>query len=353
MKKSIPLILVTLLFFAPASAQFNRDAPIDVVVSEAVKVDFFDVIESLGTAKSNESVEITSNVTEKIHEIKFQEGQQVAEGETLVILKSDEEQAQLASARATLKAENLELERVQKLVKNKTVSQSRLDNQQAAYDNAVSMVNQAQARLDDRIIKAPFKGILGIRNISPGSLIESGDVITTLDDISTIRLDFTIPETFLSEVKVGQKIEAYTDAFKGKSFAGEIGIIDTRVDPVTRAITLRAFIDNPNFILKPGMLMQVRLQSKPREALVIPEESLISLEDKKYVYKISGDETSVEYKMVRIGSRKPGVVEIIEGLEYGDLVVTEGQIKLRPTSKIKIIGNDENAASEHFKAKEN
>jgi membrane fusion protein (multidrug efflux system) len=165
--------------------------------------------------------------------------------------------------------------------------------------------------------------------VSPGALVEPGQVITTLDDISRMRLDFTVPARFLRFLRVGQQIEASTNAYV-QVFTGEVSAINSQVDPVNRSITARAVFDNPEGLLKPGMLMRVTVLGDRRTALLVPEESLVSRATDHYVWKLEGGTATRTF--VEIGDRKPGWVEITSGLEVGDVIVRDGIARLRGNS---------------------
>jgi len=196
--------------------------------------------------------------------------------------------------------------------------------------------------LRDRLILAPFAGVVGLRNVSVGALIEPGDVITTLDDDSVMKLDFTVPSIFLASLKTGLPIVATSPAFGKLQFEGNVSSIDSRIDPVTRAIVVRAILPNPERLLKPGLLMHVTLLKNPRDALVIPEEALIPSGRVNHVLVVhqSGDSTVVYRRQVTIGNRRPGEVEIVEGLEAGEFVVVDGTLRARPGQPVTITAVD-------------
>jgi len=188
-------------------------------------------------------------------------------------------------------------------------------------------------------VRAPFDGLLGLREVSVGALVRPGDAITTLDDLSIIKVDFNIAEVHLPSLAVGQNIRATSIAYPDEIFEGQIISIGSRVNPATRAIQIRANINNQDFKLRPGMLLQIILQKKLLTTLVLPEASLVPIEDKHFVFAV--EDGSVIKKQVKIGLRKPGIVQIVSGLDKGELVVIEGALKLRNGSKVKILNLDE------------
>jgi membrane fusion protein (multidrug efflux system) len=190
-----------------------------------------------------------------------------------------------------------------------------------------------KADIGDRSVRAPFAGVLGIRQVSPGSLITASTVIATLDDVSRMYVDFQVPEAALASVGNGDAVSATTAAFPGRAFDGTVETIDARVDPATRAITVRAVFANPDRALRPGMLLNVNLFRPERQALVIPEIAVVQVGRDTFVYRVKAD-TSVEQVKVRTGVRREGRVEILEGLKAGERIVVDGTGKLRPGAKI-------------------
>jgi len=309
-----------------------------VKVAPVISDIFTDSIEALGTTKANESLNITATTTDKISIINFTDGMSVLKGQILVELVSDEEVANLRSAKVNFDQQKRDLKRIRGLVKARTLPTARLDDQKTLFEKSKADIQVAEARIRDRQIIAPFDGQLGLRQISLGSLVTPGTVITTLDDLSTIKLDFTVPEAFLAALKNGQTINALTEAYPDRQFIGTVTNISSRVDPVSRAVSVRAMIANDDRSLRPGMLMRVKLIKNKRQSIMIPEEALLTSAEKKYVFLIQ-DGNSVKQQPVIIGSRRPGSVEILEGLNIGQSVVVEGGIKLQDGSKVTIINS--------------
>jgi membrane fusion protein (multidrug efflux system) len=200
------------------------------------------------------------------------------------------------------------------------------------------------------LIRAPFDGLLGFRMVSPGTLLTSGTPITTLDDIAQLKLDFSVPETLLSGVSVGASVVAYSAAFPNREFEGEVTAIDSRIDPVTRAATVRAIIPNPDLILRPGMLMTTEVLTDRIDELVIPEQALIQNAAESYVFVVDENMTA-QRRNIQFTRRWRDNIVVDSGLEAGEEVVTAGAFKLRPNAKVEIAGyasdnNEEDSASE-------
>ena len=341
MNKPFALALVSSLVLAacssdeaPARAR-GPGKPIAVTVATVEPKPWVDAIEALGTARANESVTITAKVTETVDRVEFEDGDFVDAGAVLVDLSGRAELAGLEEARAALKEAQQQLDRQSELVKQGTIARSQLDTQVGLRDAAKARMDAIRARLSDRVITAPFAGVLGFRQVSPGGLVTPGTAIATLDDVSKIKLDFSVPETFLAALAVGQTIAARSTAFPDRTFDGVVTSIASRVDPVTRTVMVRAEIPNAERALRPGMLMSVRLFKPERSALVIPEIALTQVGGNAHVFRVAADD-SVEQVLVETGERRRGEVEILEGLAAGDRIVVQGTVKLRPGAKIAV-----------------
>ena len=305
------------------------------VVTERAEVRrLVDSVESIGTALASESVVLTSKVTDTVRKVNFDDGDFVDVGDILVELTNSEETALLAEARATLDEASRQLARVQNLHEQNLAALTQVDEERARKQTAEARLEAIVARLDDRLIRAPFAGVLGYRNVSAGTLLSPNREVTTLDDIATIKLDFTIPETYLAVTEVGQDVIAQSVAWPGREFRGEVSTVNSRVDPVTRAVGVRALIQNDEQLLRPGMLLTVKLTRDVVEALVVPEESVVPVQSKQYVYTITPEGAAARVE-IETGRRRPGVVEVLAGLRAGDEVITQGVIKVRPGGKVR------------------
>jgi membrane fusion protein (multidrug efflux system) len=312
----------------------------NVVGVVAKKETIGDRLEAIGTLIANESVDVTAKTQGIIRSIDFEDGQTFKKGEQIAAIDAGEQDAALNVELANLEQQRKEVERTQSLRKDNFVSQARVDETNANLKRAEATVSAARVRSGDRRIVAPFSGIVGTRRISLGALVSPGTVVTTLDDISEVKLDFSIPETFLSSLKAGLEIEAGASAYAGEKFKGLVVAVDSRVDPVTRSVSVRAIIPNPDLKLRPGMLMIVELIKDKRESIMVPEIAVTPENNQQFVYTV-GPDSVVKRLAVVIGRRTAGAVEITEGLKEGDIVITEGLQDLRPGSKVNLTNASE------------
>lgn len=310
--------------------------PRPVNVAVVTREVFSDRIEALGTVQSQESVSVTAKVQGIIRSIYFDDGETVTKGQEIAAIDAGEQTAQLNVELANLEQQRKDLERTASLAKENHISQARVDEQVAALKKAEANVAAARVRAGDRLIVAPFAGIVGTRRISVGALVSPGTVVTTLDDISKVKLDFAVPETFLASLKSGLAIEATAAAYSGETFKGTVVAVDSRIDPKTRSVNVRAEIDNADLRLRPGMLMVAELIKDQRESLMVPEAALDPSNDKQFVVIVDSDNTAHRVE-VKIGRRRIGFVEVLEGVREGDLVVREGLQDLRDGAKVVIV----------------
>ncbi len=314
---------------------FDRGGAVTVITEPVQMMPFGQEIEALGTARANESVDITSRVAGIVRRIHFTEGEQVAEGEVLVELDDSEQRAALAEAQAALVESASQAQRAERLHDRRAVSESELSELRSIRDANQARVDAAQARLEDFLVRAPFDGRTGLRRVSRGALVSPGDSITTLDDISTIKVEFSVPEPALAAVERGMRIEARTSAFRTEDFVGEVESIDSRLDPVSRSLAVVARIPNPEARLRPGMFFNVRL-SRPEELVpVIAEGAVVPQQNRQFVYVVS--EGRAERREILTGRRRVGIVEVVQGLEAGDEIVVEGTQKVRQGAQVRAL----------------
>jgi membrane fusion protein (multidrug efflux system) len=311
---------------------------LQVAVAAIEAQPFYDVVQTIGTAQAQESIVVASKVTEVIRAIRFESGDLVNKGQVLVELGSVEQQADLSEARANLEVVKREYDRFAELGERGFAPKARVEEARAAFDRAQARVEALQARIADRTIRAPFAGVMGLRTASPGTLATPGAPIATLDDIRRIKLDFDVPEPQLGRVRSGVDVVATSAAYPGETFSGQVDDIDSRVDPRTRTVKVRAMLDNQDRRLKPGMLLNVRVRTGERSAIAAPEMALLEEGASVYVFRVVEDEgrTTVARAPVTLGARADGMAEILSGLEAGDRVVTEGVQRVRPGMPISV-----------------
>src|SRR5262245_54315377 len=318
---------------AVGSASAAKNNAIGVLTELAREEEFTHELEALGTARANEAVEITSKVSNRVVAIHFREGQEVRRGAVLVELDAVEAGAEVEAARAALSETQSQYKRSTELFATQALSQSQLDQLQATLSANRARVTTAESRLSDTIIRAPFDGRTGLRRVSVGSLVSPGSLITTLDDTRTIKLDFSVPETFIAVLREGLPVTARSVAFPGREFSGTVSSIDSRLDPVTRSVTVRAAVPNPDGALKPGMFLTVRLRQAAANVVMISEQALVPEEGRQFVFVVESERA--QKREITIGRRKPGRVEVISGLKPGERVIVEGTQKVRDGAPVQ------------------
>jgi membrane fusion protein (multidrug efflux system) len=307
------------------------------VITQPVEMQLMaDEIQALGTAGANESIDIQPRISSVIERIIFEEGQLVEYGELLVELENNEIVAGLALAKASLSESQSLYNRSKSLANTKAISASNLEELLAQVRVDEARVEAAEARLDNTVIRAPFSGRVGLRRVSVGSFVSNSTIITTLDDVSKIKLDFSVPETFLTVLSEGMKISAHSLVYPDLVFDGMVASINTRVDPVSRAVLVRAIIPNTDGKLKPGMFMSVDLKRDRGEVLVAPEQAIVPEGTYQYVFVVA--DGVAEKRAVELGRRIPGFVVITGGLKAGETVITEGTHKVRDGSAVEMLG---------------
>lgn len=323
---------------AAASAPAGPPGGFAVTVETArvVAVDLALDATAVGSLRSNESVVLRPETAGRISAINFRDGAPVGKGALLVSLDAATQAAEFAQARASLGLAQSTQKRNQELFEKKFISQQSLDNTGAALKVQAAAVALAQARLDKMQIKAPFAGVVGIRNVSIGDYVKEGQELINLEDISTLKIDFRLPESYLGQLKPGQRIEVSSDALPGQHFEAVLDAINPLIDTNGRAISIRAHLSNAEARLRPGMFVRVRLIFEKRSnALLIPEQALVPDSKSPYVFRVL-DGKAVR-TVVKPGLRRNAQVEIVEGLTAGDEVVTAGQLKLRDGAPVRAL----------------
>lgn len=301
---------------------------------------FADSIEALGVAKGRQSVTITSNTSELVTAVRFRDGQYVTRGQVLVELKAGEEDAGLIEAQARLSQAERDYARWKNLADQGVAPRATAEQYRSALDTARAGVEAARARKLDRVIRAPFTGVVGLTDVAPGALISPGAPIVTLDDLSLVRVDFQAPDRYVPVLAEGSPIVARADAWPTEAFRGRIARLDSRIDATTRAITARAEFPNPGARIKPGMLMRVSIAHGARQSLAVPEAAVQFEGEQAYVFVITprGEGFSARKQAVQTGSTEGGLVEITTGLRAGDKVVADGLNRVQDGQPVKVGG---------------
>ncbi len=322
--------------FAQAKTGARGGFSTEVEAVAAEKRTVTTTIDAVGTTVAAKSVEIIPRAEGRIEKINFTAGGDVKKGDVLVELDSNLESADLAEAKALLHQADLELERAKSLSSNNFMAKSSLDQAVTKRATAEAALVRAQQKLDERSVKAPFGGTTGIRKVDVGAHVTDSTVITTLDDLSNVELEFSVSEQLFSVVKKGEKIEADTAAYPGRVFEGIVTEIDSRIDPASRSFKVRARIPNEDKALPAGMFMHVQMVLASDNALAIPEEAIVAEAQSNFVFVVDGNK--VERREIKVGRREVGYAEITEGLSQGAMVVTRGVSKLRDGMSVEIAG---------------
>lgn len=318
--------------------------PAAVEVAKVGTATLTDDVQAVGSLRSAQSIMLRPEVSGRIARFGFADGQRVRKGQVLVQLDDALQQAQLKQAQAQASIARTNLQRSRELVAQNFVSQSAVDQNAAALEVAEAQVALAAAQLARMRIVAPFDATAGIRRVDVGDYVKDGADLVALDDLSSLEVDFSLPERYLARVRTGQAVDITLDALPGRTFKGRVEALDSQVDANGRALLVRARVDNTGALLKPGMFARPRVVFSVREnALVVPEEALVPLGSKQYVYKLAGEgaQRSAQRVEVKLGLRLPGKVELTEGVAAGDSVVTAGQSRLRgENSPVRVIDLD-------------
>ena len=336
-------ILVSLIIYLQwpevkqEKSKFKRVVAVKMV--PVVLAEFIEIVEAVGTARANEQVIITSKYSDLVDEIYFDDGQKVKKGALLVKLNNQEELAKVNELTANLSESKAHLKRLTELLSSRATSKSLVEQQEAKTKAIEAQLVSANAKLNDLTLRAPFSGVLGFREVSKGAYIDAGNIITSLDDLSSMKVDFYLPERLLTHIHVGQQVTAFNSAYQDKEFTGKITALDSRIDSSTRSIKVRATINNKALKLRPGMLLNINVLLQVENILQLPESSIIPIESTHYVFVVK-EEKAVR-KAIKIGRRHPGVVEVISGLLEGEQVVVEGALKLRDGSVVSIVGQED------------
>ncbi len=313
-----------------------------VEVAKIAAADFSDEASAVGNLKSNESVVMRPETAGRIAAVNFKDGAIVGKGAVLVSLDAAIPEAELQQARANLALARSNHKRNQELLEKKFVTAQALDNSAATLKVQEAAVQLGEAKVGRMRIKAPFNGMVGLRNVSVGDYVKEGQDLINIEDIGTLRVDFRLPETYLGRIIKGQTVEVSTDALPGEQFKAVLDAIDPMVDQNGRAISSRARLDNASGKLRPGMFVRVRLLFGERKnVLMVPEQAIVPGAQPTVFKVVDGKAVTTK---VKLGVRRAAQVEVVDGLAVGDVVVTAGQLKLRDGAPVRAIGEGGAAA---------
>jgi membrane fusion protein (multidrug efflux system) len=325
-----------------SAARGGNRRPVLVETAPAERTALARKVEAVGTTRARQSIDVRSADSGRIVELLFSPGKSVEKGDVLARLDTASELADVAESRAQLREAELALERARTLAERNNVAKATVDQLEAAYDAADARVQRTEKSLTDRTVRAPFAGKVGLKQVDVGARVDDDTVITTLDDLAEIEIDFKTPEIYFGAVAAGQPIEATSAAFDNRRFSGEITTIDSRIDPVSRAFKMRAKIPNPDLALPAGMFMLVELTLAEREALTVPEQAVLLTERQASVFVIENDKAVLRH--VEIGQRDIGRVEVRDGLSEGEQVAITGLQRLRSGSTVQVVEPEAPAA---------
>lgn len=333
------LVFVGYLYWIPSQkTDIRRDAAVVAVSTAKVETKpMIRSVNSLGTGISNNSIQLISPTSDFVTELNIREGKAIKKGEVIARLHDVQERARVTELEGILEDQKRQLDRLKNLATTQATAQSLLDEQQTRVNTTLAQLDIAKAQLAEMTIRAPFDGYLGLRQVSVGAYITNGTVITTLDDLNTLRVAFSVAEHYLADISVGMPLTVTNAAYGNITFKGTVSAIDTRLDPVTRTVTVHGALPNEDLRLRPGMLLHVKLELDNRVAMQISEKALVPQQQKQFVYKVDADNKVTQVE-VKTGQRVPGWVEILSGLEEGDEVVVEGIQKLRSGLTINRVG---------------
>jgi membrane fusion protein (multidrug efflux system) len=298
-------------------------------------------IQAVGSLRSYESVILRPELVGRVVQFNFTEGQKVKKGQILVQLDAAVPRAELVQMQASLALAKANYDRAQELARRNAGTERALDEARFKLRNDEAAVKLAEARLDKYSLAAPFDGVVGLRKVSIGDFVRDGADLVNLEQVDPLKVDFRVPEVFLSSLKVGQRIAVTVDALPSREFAGEVYAIDPLVDANGRAVVIRARIANADDTLRPGLFARVALVVEERqEAVFVPEQSLVPINDQLFVFKVvdgAQGGKAVAFTKVKLGERRKGEAEVLEGLQPGDVIVTAGLLKIRDGMPVQIL----------------
>lgn len=323
-------------------AKMSEPRPPATVTATEAKSETWQVsLSSTGSVEAVNGIEVTTEVAGKVERIAFESSQRIDEGEVLVELDSSVDQAALQELIANRDLAKTQFDRNANLLPRNAISQSQYDESKSRYDAAKAAVAEQRARIAKKTIRAPFEGLLGLRQVDQGEYINPGDPVVALQALNPIYVDYTVPEAQFSAISVGQSVEVRVDAYPERTFSGEISAIDADVNEGTRSVDVRATLDNPDDLLRPGMFARVQtVERQSRDVVTVPRTAISFNTYGDFVFLIQpvedGDGLKVTRKQVETGRTRDGRIAVTEGLETGERVVRAGLVKLRNDQNVTI-----------------
>ncbi len=325
---------------APQEVQRGQRPPTAVNLAPSIERDLVDQVEAVGTSRAAQAVVLLAEVPGRVAEIHFQQGQQVKRDQLLVSLDDRNARAELARSEAEYQRARDDYRRGQQLVERRAISESEVDTFRTSLESARANRDAARANLNDHSIRAPFSGVVGLRQVDGGAYLQTGDAITTLDNLGHIEVDFQVPERYLARLSVGLPVQASNDAFPDTVFEGAISHLDSRVNSASRSLTARARLNNPGDRMLPGQFLRIAVQLDRRPALLVPEQSIITQGAQSYVFTVDKEQKAVRHP-VTLGGRRDGWVEITSGLSGQPDVIVNGHSRLGSGQPVNVIDNPE------------
>ncbi len=327
-----------------AAGKRGGRGPVKVIVAPVAMEHLEQRAEAVGTTRAIQSVDVVSTASGRVVSLNFESGQRVGKGDILLTLDDEIERANLEESEANLQEMQAALERARSLRENNTVSQAQVDQLAAKYSVAQADFSRASKRLADRTVRAPFAGVTGLRRVDIGARIDNDTVVTTLDDLSSVELEFLLPEVLYGKIRRDLEITAASAAFPGREFKARVANVDSRIDETARAFRVRAVMPNPDLLLPAGMFMTVTVVLDSRDAMMVPEATVIYEGRQTHVFVVT-DGKAVR-RNVMLGQRRRGLVEIVDGLDPGQLVVERGTQSLRDGAAVTIVESSDPAAGD-------
>ncbi len=331
---SFVLLFLPALALAQGGPPGGRQVTVESMVVATTRLE--STVDAVGTILADASAMLRTEVPGQVIERHFEDGQQVLKGDPLFSIEATVLEAEANEARANVDQSDAAYKRAQELVKDQLVSATEFDTARANYNVSIARLHSAESRLSKTVIRAPFDGFIGLRRINVGDYATVGQELVNVVRLDPLRVDFSVPETLLSRIQPGQKIAVTVGAFRDQVFEGEVTAIDPQIDVTGHSMAIRARLPNVDLRLRPGLFAQVAvsLEVKPN-AIMVPEQAIWPIGNDKIIYVI--EEGVANQRVVQLGDRKPGWVEVVSGLDVNEEIVVVGQMKLFPGAAVRSI----------------